>query len=68
VKRRDLTDPMKKPICAEPLIRPFFKKENKDLLIGATAIALNTHLYTRNRKHYSRLQKYGLKLYEKRRS
>lgn len=40
------------------------KKDDRDLLIGATAIVLNMHLYTRNRKHYSRLQKYGLKLYK----
>lgn len=44
------------------------KIDDRDLLIGATAIALNMHLYTRNKKHYSRLQKYGLKLYIKRRS
>ena len=44
------------------------KIDDRDLLIGASAIALNMHLYTRNRKHYSRLQKYGLKLYRKRRS
>lgn len=44
------------------------KIDDRDLLIGATAIALDMRLYTRNRKHYSRLRKYGLKLYIKRRS
>ncbi|MGC9104594.1 MAG: type II toxin-antitoxin system VapC family toxin [Candidatus Methanodesulfokora sp.] len=36
--------------------------DERDLLIGATAIALNIPLKTRNRSHYERLVKYGLKL------
>ncbi|MGC8932368.1 MAG: type II toxin-antitoxin system VapC family toxin [Candidatus Methanodesulfokora sp.] len=36
--------------------------DERDLLIGATAIALNIPLKTRNRSHYERLAKYGLKL------
>ena len=35
-----------------------------DLLIGATAIARGLRLVTRNRRHYDRLMRYGLKLWE----
>jgi tRNA(fMet)-specific endonuclease VapC len=34
-----------------------------DLLIGATAIATNRTLVTRNRRHFNRLQAYGLTLH-----
>ena len=35
--------------------------DERDLLVGATAIANNIPLYTLNRKHYDRLIKFGLK-------
>ena len=36
--------------------------DERDLLIGATAIALNIPLKTRNKSHYERLARYGLEL------
>jgi tRNA(fMet)-specific endonuclease VapC len=36
-----------------------------DLLIGATAITYNIPLWTRNRRHFSNLLPYGLKLYRR---
>jgi len=35
--------------------------EARDLIIAATAITRNAMLLTRNKKHYQRLKKYGLK-------
>lgn len=35
-----------------------------DLLIGATAIATDRTLVTRNRRHFDRLQSFGLTLYQ----
>jgi len=37
--------------------------DDRDLIVGATAITNNIRLFTRNKKHYSRLKKYGLKFY-----
>jgi len=37
--------------------------DERDLLIGATAIVYNLPLYTRNKKHYIRLIDFGLKFY-----
>jgi len=38
--------------------------DERDLLIGATAITHNLPLWTLNKKHFARLEKYGLKLYK----
>jgi len=37
--------------------------DDRDLLIGATAIVYDLHLYTGNKEHFERLQPFGLKLY-----
>ena len=37
--------------------------DDRDLLIGATAIAHELPLYTLNRRHYERLLEYGLQLW-----
>ncbi len=37
--------------------------DDRDLLIGATAIANGVPLLTRNVRHYDRLRKYGLKFW-----
>lgn len=37
--------------------------DDGDLLIGATAIAKGYTLWTKNKKHFKRLEPYGLKLY-----
>jgi hypothetical protein len=34
--------------------------DDRDLIIGSSAIAYNLKLYTRNRKHFDRLREYGL--------
>jgi len=39
--------------------------DDRDLLIGTTAIVYNMPLFTGNRKHFNKLEKYGLKFYEK---
>jgi len=36
--------------------------DERDLLIGATAIAEGLPLMTRNRRHYERLERFGLRL------
>ncbi len=38
--------------------------QDADIIIAGIAIALKIPLWTRNRKHYERLENYGLKLYE----
>ncbi len=38
--------------------------DDRDLLIGATAIAYDLYLYTGNFKHFERLRPFGLKFYE----
>jgi len=37
--------------------------DDRDLLIGATAIAKELHLWTRNAKHFRRLVDYGLNIW-----
>ena len=39
--------------------------DDRDLLIGATAIAKDLPLWTKNEKHFSRLKKRGLVLWRK---
>nr|MDO8045515.1 type II toxin-antitoxin system VapC family toxin [Candidatus Baldrarchaeota archaeon] len=38
--------------------------DERDLLIGTTAIAYNLPLWTLNKRHFARLEKYGLKFYK----
>ena len=38
--------------------------DDADLYIGCTAIITGYPLYTHNKKHFKRLERYGLKLYE----
>jgi len=38
--------------------------DERDLLIGTTAITYNLPLWTLNKKHFARLEEYGLKLYK----
>jgi len=38
--------------------------DDRDLTIGATAIALNLKLYTKNIKHFKRLTEHGLQLFK----
>ena len=38
--------------------------DDRDLIIGATAITLNLKLYTKNTKHFKRLTEYGLQLFK----
>ena len=38
--------------------------DDRDLIIGATAIVKNIKLYTLNKKHFDRLTKFGLKYYD----
>ncbi len=40
-----------------------FLIDDRDLLIGATAIVHNLPLYTINKQHYHRLSEFGLKLW-----
>ncbi|HDH07325.1 MAG TPA: type II toxin-antitoxin system VapC family toxin [Thermoproteales archaeon] len=37
--------------------------DDRDLIIGTTAIVYGLKLYTRNLKHFERLEKYGLTFY-----
>ena len=38
--------------------------DERNLLIGTTAIAYNLPLWTLNKRHFARLEKYGLKFYK----
>jgi hypothetical protein len=40
-----------------------FKIDDRDLIIGASAIVKDLKLYTLNKKHFDKLIKYGLKYY-----
>ena len=39
--------------------------DDRDLLIGATAIAYGLYIYTGNVKHFERLKAFGLKFYKR---
>ena len=39
--------------------------DDRDLLIGATAIVYDLYLYTGNIKHFERLKRFGLKFYKR---
>jgi hypothetical protein len=40
--------------------------DHRDIIIGVTAILSNAQLWTKNIKHFKRLEEYGLKIFKKR--
>lgn len=39
--------------------------DDRDLIIGATAIVFKLKLFTKNRQHFERLKEYGLQLFDR---